>query len=272
MKTKLIFRLLPWLFILMACGNDTDEPDLQPPGPSFPYEETIAALLEAMNMPRPADSYNYPAYPGMQEWIDLKTVENRVKACQVPIETLKEMSTQAVIQAIWEYPFLIGVTHRSQYQMDFEANFLDNNAFIELTQRSDAGKALLERMVLVNPLVNDAKDASHSLEILTSQPVFLSQLTDDEKKLLVRTAFEKDALRQANFELSKRGTTWLLMAKTMKAAGFIPFIEEMEANEELQNFVELRTYYYGYSEDHYDELPQLVVRYAESYINENEKI
>ena len=268
MKTQLIFRLLPLLFLFIACGNEKDEPDPQPPGPAFPYEETIAALLEAMNMPRPVDSYNYPAYPGMQEWIDLKTVENRIEACQVSMETLKEMSTQAVIQAIWEYPFFSEIVYRFQYQFDFEGIFLENNAFIELTHRKDTGKNLLQRIVLVNPLVNDAKDASHSLEILTSQPAFLSQLTDDEKKLLVRTVFEKDALRQANFELPKRGTTWLVMAKTMKEAGFLPFIEEMETNEELQQFVELKIYSYRHSEIYYDELPQLVVRYAESYINQ----
>jgi len=54
-------------------------------------------------MERPSDSYNYPVYPGMKEWGNFKTNKEMLEACQVPAKTLKKMSTQAVIQALWEH-------------------------------------------------------------------------------------------------------------------------------------------------------------------------
>jgi hypothetical protein len=82
--------------------------------PKYSAVPKYKALLECMNMPRPADSYNYPVWLGMEEWAQFKTGQEMTDACQVPEDILKTMSTQAVIQVIWEYPFLTGLLHRFQ--------------------------------------------------------------------------------------------------------------------------------------------------------------
>jgi hypothetical protein len=45
-------------------------------------------------MERPKDSYNYPAYPGRKEWEHLSTGQEMQEACRVPLDKLKNMSTQ----------------------------------------------------------------------------------------------------------------------------------------------------------------------------------
>jgi hypothetical protein len=118
----------------------------------FDYEELIQARLDS-EMPRPDDSYNYPVYPGMPEWSEFKTTEEMVAAIQVPENILKKMSTQAVIQAIWEYPLWFDVLCRLQYQLDFDGEFSNNNAYKELIKRADAGTSLLERLNSINLVI-----------------------------------------------------------------------------------------------------------------------
>ncbi|MDR3226687.1 MAG: hypothetical protein LBT56_03340, partial [Prevotellaceae bacterium] len=151
MKTikHIIFIIIGFSLISCEKNDITTESE-------FKYEHLITAKLECMNMPRPSDSYNYPVYPGMPEWAEFETVEEMVEACQIPENTLKKMSTQAVIQAIWEYPFAFDVLQRYQYQFDFRM-FLENNAYNELTKRTDAGMALLERLTCINPLMPRAE-------------------------------------------------------------------------------------------------------------------
>jgi hypothetical protein len=236
----------------------------------FAYKDLISAQLACMNMPRPADSYSYPVYPGMEEWAQFKTVEEMTDACQVPEEVLRTMSTQAIIQAIWEYPFLLEILHRDQYQMDFESLFLQNNAYKELSGRTDAGKSLLERLVVADHLNWDARYHPKALEILFAQTVFLSQLNDNEKKTAIQTTFEKDNVRQLSSEwtdISFRETTWFLIGKTMANANYLPFMDEVNNNEKLKSFIEDKNNVYM-AEILGDILP-LIIIHAKNYISEN---
>jgi hypothetical protein len=249
-------------FLLISCEKNNDIPQSE-----FKYKELITAKLECMNMARPVDSYNYPVYPGMPEWAEFKTVEEMIAACQIPENILHRMSTQAVIQAIWEYPFLINVVHRYQYQMDFDATFLGNNAYIELTKRTDAGRALLERLIIVNPVLSEERFEPKALEILISQNEFLSQLNDKEKKKIIETTLKNDDLRQQNTEFTNlfRATAWLLIGKTLINADYAPFIEEININDLLNGFI------YNtdcvYIEENFGNIPQLIVDFANEYIN-----
>lgn len=51
----------------------------------------------------------YLIKPGTEEWMKLGTVENKVEACRIPEETLKQMSNDELIEAILEYPFLVNL-------------------------------------------------------------------------------------------------------------------------------------------------------------------
>src|SRR5574344_1613128 len=69
------------------------------------YESYIEDILGCMNMQRPIDSYNYPVLPKMEAWKKFQSTSEMIEACQIPIEKLEKMSTEAIFQALWEYPF-----------------------------------------------------------------------------------------------------------------------------------------------------------------------
>jgi hypothetical protein len=260
MKTK---HKLTALILLFAITGGCSKEEIENP---FSYEEFILPKLESMNMARPADSWNYPVYPGMAEWSQFKTVQEMIDACQVPEKILKNMSTQAVIQAIWEYPFLIEPLHRFTYQADFDGTFLTNNAYKELTKRADAGKSLLNRLVLVKHFIPEAIDMPYALELLSSQTVFLSQLNDKEKKTIIEISLKNDSLRQHEAEFSNilRGVTSLLMGRTMLNAGYLPFIEEADNNEQLETFLTKSSSYAFIQEE--EEFMQRIIFHGENFI------
>ena len=51
----------------------------------------------------------YLIKPGTEEWMKLGTVENKVEACRIPEETLKQMSNDELIEAVLDYPFLVNL-------------------------------------------------------------------------------------------------------------------------------------------------------------------
>ncbi len=197
-------------------------------------------------MPRPSDSYNYPIRPCMNRWKELTSTSDMIKACEIPPETLKKMSTQAVIQALWEYPFFteflisaLGIGYRD-LQKDMETSIFRNNAYKELLLRKDAGMSLLKRYKLVDPVAKEHMHHPLVLELLFAQPEFLQQLTLKEKKRLVATAFAKNEQRIASGifgNIQIEPVTLLLIARTMQAAVYAPFMTDINNNKELKRFV-----------------------------------
>jgi hypothetical protein len=288
-------KTLKYLFMiacisLVACNRDVigveEQPktgenpkeEIEAEEPGFEYEEPDSAYLEyindklkCMNMPRPKGSYNYPVYPGTKEWKQFKTNNEMIDACQVPEEILKKMSTQAVIQALWEHPLLflnLLMLFNHQYQADFERLFFPNNAYKELTARADAGKCLLERLVAADPLNPPPIYIFYNaFEVLFFQTIFLSQLNDKEKKTAIETAVKNyDRLKEAG-KMYLYDTTWILAGKILVSVNYAPFMEEMSHNEQLRLFIEDRNFVYNYF--YSVSLIPLLSDYSRYYINEN---
>ena len=264
-------------------------PDLDEVNPHFVYGDIpdLAARLAYMGMERPADSYNYPLYPGMEGYAELTNggMDFR-KFCQItPACLLSKMSTQAVIQAIWEMPtlgdYFIFSSNFYNYNGAIDSHIRGYNAFEELTKREDAGAALLERLTLVNPLTPMLRYESQFLELLLSHSVFFSQLNESEKRKTVEITLSNDDKRSVYEAKSRAGSlrsiSWVLIGKTMLAAGYTPFIEAVNENDELKYFVEgwrplptdpSRKIDYTYTEYWYGNIPQLIIEYAKNFIND----
>jgi hypothetical protein len=190
-----------------------------------------------------------------------------VDACQVPVEVLQNMSTQAVIQAIWEYPFFIDVIHRNEYQFDFEGVFGNNNAYLELTQRQDAGIMLLERLQCVDPVYPKRLFEPSALEVLMSQKVFLMQLNDNDKKKIIEITLKNDDLRKHNERgyPADRSAGWLLIGRTLFACNYAPFLQEIDRNQRLKSFLEDKMHVY--LEEESDAVPSFILECAKSLFN-----
>ena len=233
-------------------------------------------------MPRPEDSFNYPVYPGTDEWASLMSGTERTAVCQVPECILRKMSTQAVIQAIWEMP-LCGnslIVLLGYFQNAIESDIRRYNSFEELTKREDAGPALLERLTVVDPLTFIPHESS-VLELLLSRDVFLSQLNESEMRRTVEISLINDDIRTAAWDAGTRQyaqpATWILIGKTMFAAGYEPFMKAVNENEQLKDFIDgwMPDYYdpnkrisYFYIESVYGNIPQLIIDYSKDYIND----
>ena len=51
-------------------------------------------------------SWDYPIKPGTEAWQALSTHEDMLKACQIPAEILKTVSTEELIELCLAYPLL----------------------------------------------------------------------------------------------------------------------------------------------------------------------
>jgi len=230
MKTKFYFLCLS--LIIVSCNSDITE-------------ETTYYLdcMECLEMSRPVDSYNYPVYPGQEKWASFRSSDEMLNALQIPVSTLKKMSTQAIIQSIWEHPlpkgiFMIG---NGIYQNDFDIYFKKNNAYLALEKRNDAGEALLYRYIFVKPFAQNSPCYESKLfELLISQSVFLSQLNINLQRKIVEIAFKNDTeiQHQSKWSNTARPMTWLLIGRAMLAANYAPFMEVVNANLALKAFLE----------------------------------
>lgn len=87
--------------------------------------------------------YEYPILPGTQEWLDLGTVFNRRRACQIPEDILHEMTTDALLQTVLDYPFLGDMYAFNTIKIGYETVKGRFNGLQEFENRSDHLDALL---------------------------------------------------------------------------------------------------------------------------------
>ena len=268
-------RLWIYLFIvLFSVGCSAEEEDT--PCESFsapvPCEWAITEMAY-MNMPRPADSYNFPVCPYTEEWFK---PDMKIKSYQIPECVLKKMSTQAVIQAVLEYPDLFltpFLNHMFGDEEYFENYFrYEWSSRVELFKRKDAGAALLERLRLMNPFPVPVTHPSELLEWLMGHRIFLSQLKNAQKREVVEICLKNDELRP--IELNRfRCTTFVLLGRTMLAAKYDPLIKAMKDDDELKYFITGSIiaegkWYRGYGSIEDDEIIQSIKGLAKKYINQ----
>ncbi|GHT79631.1 hypothetical protein AGMMS50262_23560 [Bacteroidia bacterium] len=193
-----------------------------------------------MNMPRPADSYNYPVYLGTEEWARLQTYDERLAACRVPEYILKEMSTQAVIQALLESPLFPGLFlsySSSIYRIGVDRILSEKiNPYNELKTRSDAGKCLLGRVLLFDYATQDWPMLCISnMEICFAQDIFLNQLSETETKTAISITLHHDSI-EYDTKSSDRISSWILIFNILKSVQYSPFMEYLNQYEDLEYF------------------------------------
>lgn len=260
-------HIIPFLFtFLISCEEDTTN--------GYYCDEEFNLLISYMNMPRPADSYNYPVRPCMNKWKEMISTQEKIAACTIPVKRINKMSTQAVIQAVWEYPFFSEPLYEiggRNVQKDFETVFLSNNAYKELLLRKDAGKELLTRITLVDAVCRGRHMFQPlAFELLMSQPDFLTQLNVLEKKELIIIVFEKDCIRQKVGVHGELGSysSWMLIGRTLLNANYIPFVVEVSQNDILKQFLETSIFLVNTFEELGQE-KQKIIDHGKEFINLN---
>jgi len=260
-----IRNLIIFLFILSAsaCERNENFDEEQ-------YKSYIKDKMDCMNMPRPSGLYNYPVLPGMEKWKSFTSTQEMIDACEVPTNILQNQTTQAVFEALWEYPFFFQITYRhNHYQQDFEAVFANTNAYKEFITRNDAGSCLYSRLLLVNPEV-PTPIYSQGLELFMSQSNFLQQLSTDEKKNIIDISFKNDSLRQVAINYAEnvsREITWLLIGRTLYSENYKPFVDLANNNSQLKSFLETSVINV-YTIEEYNDFFSLIISHGQEFIRQ----
>lgn len=82
--------------------------------------------------------YEYPVVPGTPEWYAFTTQMQKVHACQIPDDILQNLTTEALVETVLNYPLSSNMYAYDNIQLGY--NNLKNqfNGLQELERRKDA--------------------------------------------------------------------------------------------------------------------------------------
>jgi hypothetical protein len=152
------------------------------------------------------DAYKYPVLPGTPDWKALNTQAEKLKVCQVPVELLRQMSTEGLVQTVLDYPLLGNMTGWNSLQEGFEKIAAGFNGISELFSRKDAGHMLLTRYRTMDPAAIDpewkpVQKGAYAwkfivIEMLLAQRAILVNMTADERRDLLDQAKIKSQVKR----------------------------------------------------------------------------
>lgn len=90
------------------------------------------------------EPYDFPVTPYDEEWAEFETKVEAELSCQIPEEILKEMTTEALLETVLNYPFLIDYVAYDRYYDAAEKFMRTFNGFEELLSRDDLTAVLLK--------------------------------------------------------------------------------------------------------------------------------
>ncbi len=246
MKKITFLFIVSLLAIFSSCNSEDDFLNSFPTLDNVQYSYYVAEALDAMNMPRPEGSYNYPCLPGMPKWKELKISEEMNRVLRIPKKILKNQSTQAVIQAMWEhpdFPVLIVSSSNSSIQYSLDKVLHNWDIYHELIKRPDAASCLVERYGRMN-LTKSVHDLYlNSLQLLLSQTFFLDQLSLDDKVQLAKTMSDRieevrkllnidnDAINALSIQ-----SFYFCIARIMSNSEYAPMLAWMEEDKLAQEY------------------------------------
>lgn len=209
-------------------------------------------LLFQPVIPQEDEVYRFPVRPGTEEWINMESYLERVKALQIPKDTLKEISTQALVKTCLNYPFLINMWFSNSNLQDGINRVIKRfNGLQELLKRKDAGIELFKEYEQLDPASIKEKSTPYEIgkysarisfiELLLSQKAILENLDRDHRLSILRRASQ---VIDSKSHLSNRYTarsalnSCLLMGRIMMIDTQQGFIQDIEIGNELRSFFE----------------------------------
>ena len=145
--------------------------------------------------------YQYPLFPGTKAWEDLDYRINKYKLLLLTEDTLSTISTQRLIETCLYYPMMIDVYGFDNMTEGFNIIKQRFNGFVELFNRKDVTHELINYYIKRNPNVIDSFNELYDqglysldfviLELMLSQPEFVSQLDNVQIKTLIKNILNK---------------------------------------------------------------------------------
>ena len=139
--------------------------------------------------------YEYPVVPGTSEWAELEDFPSKIEACQIPENILKNMSTEALVETVLNYPlFKIYFFYDKATLYDGYKDIF--NGIQELETREDAGDYLLDFYQQETKLIRSRntqmqENKSTYCEIFFSESQYLENLSDKQLSSMEQILIEK---------------------------------------------------------------------------------
>ena len=93
--------------------------------------------------------YIYPITYDSPEWQDFDGVNEKLQACRIPEELLKEMSVEQLVDAVIDFPLLVNVVLYNSPEEGLEALSQQSDAYRELLSREGGKEAFMEKVKTV---------------------------------------------------------------------------------------------------------------------------
>ena len=91
--------------------------------------------------------YQYPVVPGTKKWSELESLDEMIKVCQIPNDVLTNISTEALIETVIDYPLAINMFAFDTPQEGYNSIKMYFNGVQELETRSDAINEINKRIL-----------------------------------------------------------------------------------------------------------------------------
>lgn len=159
-------------------------------------------------------SYEFTMTPEDEEWENIKTKGMALSHCQIPDDILEEMTTEALVETVLDYPFITDYFAYNSYLEAAKVFEREFNGFEELFKRKDATAALLDAYA-ASELA--AKDTESKEFLRVSDIEFLiacdriknPDYSDEEAERFEELLADKERERETNELYSPASSTYL---------------------------------------------------------------
>ncbi|WP_199117164.1 hypothetical protein [Pedobacter sp. ASV28] len=142
--------------------------------------------------------YDYPVKPGSKEWKMFKSTQERVDACQIPENILKEIDTRSLLQVCLKYPLLSSYTASNSPYEGIKNIIGIFNGLTEFIKRPDGQDILFEyyKNKDINTIINVPDKGSYTfdicaLELLLSQKQLIERFDKQKRFEVLKTIMKK---------------------------------------------------------------------------------
>ena len=197
-----------------------------------------------------SDAYGFSVKPGTDEWRTFATHDEMLKACQIPVSILDDISTAGLVETVLNYPLLLDMIAYSSVQQGFDQVATQFNGLSELLNREDAGVELLAKYRNMNPAAIEADwpqvrkqtyaVSIGNIEILLAQDSVLSDFTERQLIEIIQVTREKYLIKEQLAEIygqtGQKRSIWL-MGKVLRRVNYLPFEKQIHRDTTIQDFL-----------------------------------
>jgi len=191
-----------------------------------------------------SDTYKYPIVPGTADWKELKSLTEKIQACQIPNEKLKSISTDGLLETLLNYPLILDYGAFNQKQDGFERIKSENNGFNELYGRTDFFEVIVERYELmslncgknlyppfIGEIMTPIQISFQTIEFFILQDELLDEINSNQRTQIFESILDKlQEKKEHGISQNENLVSYAILGKLMLLENYSPFVIINEEN------------------------------------------